>query len=443
MALADNRGHRIATFCALYVAQGVPWGFMLITLPTFLAFNYDVSDTEIGRLKAVILLPWSFKLIWAPLMDSVTIRSMGRRRSWIIGAEWMMAITLLGLLIKGELSQDFQLLYWMYFLHNCFASLQDVCTDALAVDILPVSEQGQMNGLMWGSKLLGKGVAATLLAYVLRDYGLEACVMVQFVLLISVMMVPLLILEREGEKRFPWSRGQAMTTGDDGNLRRPGQVLHDLLLAYSLPTALVFTAFTLVKIVGAGINEVVTNTLYTQQLGWTDVEYSMVSGLYVLAPQILATVLAGFLADRFVRRSIIACGFSGFGLLAATFAAYSNLWKLRWFTTTYILLSEGFLAMASVGFLSLSMKLSWTKSAGTVFTTYMTLSNISHVIGNSLAGPVRNLFMFPSRGNAANLFSYNLTFWLVSVSTLLPLLLLLWVRPSHIRHARNTSSETT
>ena len=86
MALADNAWQRRATLCALYVAQGVPWGFMLITLPAHLAYHYNVSDDEIGELKAIILVPWSFKLIWAPLMDSFTIRSMGRRRPWIIWA---------------------------------------------------------------------------------------------------------------------------------------------------------------------------------------------------------------------------------------------------------------------------------------------------------------------------------------------------------------------
>ena len=37
MALSNNRSHRIITFCALYFAQGIPWGFMLLTLPWILA----------------------------------------------------------------------------------------------------------------------------------------------------------------------------------------------------------------------------------------------------------------------------------------------------------------------------------------------------------------------------------------------------------------------
>ena len=44
---------------------------------------------------------------------------------------------------------------WVFFVHNCFASLQDVATDALAVDLLEDDERGRVNGMMWASKLLG------------------------------------------------------------------------------------------------------------------------------------------------------------------------------------------------------------------------------------------------------------------------------------------------
>ena len=185
MALSNNRSHRMITFCALYFAQGIPWGFMLLTLPSYLLDKYGdhFGDDEIGRLKAIILIPWSFKLIWAPIMDSFTIRSMGRRRSWIIGAELLMAVTLLGMIGLGDLSEQLSALLFMYFLHNCFASLQDVCTDAMAVDLLPPDEQGQMNGMMWGSKLIGKAGGAWALSHVINWGGIEACVWVQVALL--------------------------------------------------------------------------------------------------------------------------------------------------------------------------------------------------------------------------------------------------------------------
>ena len=443
MAMADSRWQRIATLCALYVAQGVPWGFMLITLPAYLAYRYQIGEGEIGKLTAIILIPWSFKLIWAPLMDSFTIRSMGRRRPWIIGAELMMAVTLLGFVGLSDPSQQLRLILTMYFLHNCFASLQDVCTDALAVDILPREEQGRMNGLMWGSKLVGKGVGAWALSHVLNFGGIEACVAVQVVLLLGIMLVPMLILERSGEKRFPWSAGQA--SGAAGSTaRNPGEVFGAWVRAFSITTTLAYIAFTLAKLIGVGINEVVTKTLYTQKLDprWTDLEFSTVSGLYATGPIIVGAVLGGFLADRFGRRWILTIGFGGYGLVAIVFAACPGLWSERWFATSYVMSSETLNAVGSVGFLSMAMRISWTKAAATVFTTYLTLSNVSHVVGNLLAGPVLRMFIYPAYGESAEMVSYELTFWFVGLVTLSPLLLLILVRPEEVDRARDAEMLT-
>ncbi len=437
MSLVDSRWRRTVTLCALYVAQGVPWGFMLITLPSYLAYNYQVGDDEIGQLTAIILVPWSFKLIWAPLMDTFTIRSMGRRRPWIISAELMMALTLLGFMGLGNPSENLQFILYMYFLHNCFASLQDVCTDALAVDILPPEEQGRTNGLMWGSKLIGKGVGAWGLSHILNIAGIEACVAVQIALLLAIMLIPIMFVERQGEKRFPWSSGRA-SEEVAANVRPPAEVLKSFVQAFSLTTTLVFVAFTLTKVIGGGINEIVTKTLYTQHLDpkWTDVEFSTASGLYTITPIILAAVLSGYLGDHFGRRLILLIGYGGYGLAALIFAAWPSMWNERWFAMSYVLSYETFNAAAAVGFLSMAMRISWTQSAAIVFTTYMTLSNISHICGNWLAGPLRRLLTLPQYGESAALVSYELTFWFVGLVTLAPLLLLIFVRPEDVDRAR-------
>ena len=448
--------------CGLYVAQGVPWGFMLITLPSYLAYRYRVGDDEIGQLTAVILIPWAFKLIWAPLIDAFTIRSMGRRRPWIIGSELMMALTLLGFLGLGDPSENLRMILWMYFLHNCFASLQDVCTDALAVDILPVHEQGRTNGLMWGSKLVGKGIGAWGLSHILNLGGIEACVAVQVALLLGIMLIPIFVLERRGEKRFPWSLVPSAPLSETAvanrllgrtgsilearlpvrpagrNIRNPVEVLRDFLKAFSLTTTLVYVAFALTKMIGVGVNEIVTKTLYTQRLepNWTDLEFSTAAGLYATAPIILGALLGGFMADRFGRRRILIFGFGGYGMAALTFAAFPGLWNEGWFAMSYILSSETLNAVGSVGFLSMAMRITWTQSAATVFTTYMTLSNVSHVAGNWLAGPVRALFQLGDCSLSADLYSYELTFWFVGAVAIAPLLLLIMVRPEQVDRAR-------
>lgn len=418
MALVDSRRQRISMLCAMYFAQGVPWGFMTVALISYLA-QRGISDAEAGNLTAIVLIPWTFKLMWAPLIDTVTVPSMGRRRPWIIGAELMMAVSLLGLLAMGDLTENLRLLGWMFFLHNCFASFQDVSTDALAVDVLPPSEQGRTNGLMWGSKLIGRGLGASVMAIVIDGWGLPTAVLVQFVTLLFIMLFPLLLLERPGEKRFPWSKGEA----DDvaiSSLRSPAEVVSDLYRAFSTISASVLFVFGTIKNIGWGIVEVITKTLCTQQLGWRFVEVSNVSGAAVLG-EIAGALIGGFLADRFGRRRVMVMGLGGYGLLAIVFGSCPGLWSESWFTGGYLFLNPGVLAIGSVGFLSMAMRISGTKSAATMFTIYMTVSNIGHVLGNWLVGPLR-----------AQL-SYQQTFWTAGIAMLLPLLLLILVKPPGLR----------
>ncbi|GAF93283.1 unnamed protein product, partial [marine sediment metagenome] len=262
-----------------------------------------LGDADVGWLTGIVLLPWTFKIVWAPVIDTLTIRSMGRRRPWIIGAELMMAVSLLGILWLGDFSQQFgdssqgasaasqfvYLLGCMFFAHNCFASLQDVCTDALAVDVLPPSEQGRVNGLMWGSKLLGKAFGAVVMAMVMSmgdayrpGWGIPAAVVVQFVLLLGIMMFPMFMVERPGEKRFPWSEGQAHGAENVSSVRNPMLMLRDVFRGFSVVTTFVFFVYGLCHVVGWGIVEVITKTLYTQQLGWTFQQFSYVTGFAVL-----------------------------------------------------------------------------------------------------------------------------------------------------------------
>ena len=107
---------------------------------------------------------------------------------------------------------------------------------------------------------------------------------------------------------------------------------------------------------------------------------------------------------------------------------------------SYIISTETLNAIASVGFLSMAMRISWTTSAATVFTTYMTLSNVSHVVGNWLAGPVREFFLFGESSHLAELASYEMTFWCVGFVTILPLTLLVVVRPSEVDRAREAEA---
>lgn len=401
MALAENRLQRTITLCALYFAQGIPWGFMAIVLVSYLT-ERGLDESGAGSLKAVILLPWTFKLIWAPMIDSVTVRSMGRRRFWIITAEVLMALTLLGMLWQGadiltgeiDVMTVAAFLAVMFFIHNCFASMQDVCTDALAVDILPPEEQGLTNGLMWGSKLVGKGGGAGLLAWIIAntENGLLNAILAQFIALLVIMLLPLFLVERKGEKILPWTRGEAQGVLGKNSIQDPYLIIRNLFTGFSLVATLFFALFPVLAMLSLGSIEVITSVLYPQQLGWTFDEYSAVTGTGTIVPSLIGTILGGILGDRYGRRSLMAVGIIGFSLIVTGFSFSSELWDERWLTTTFLIVYPAFVACYAVNFLAGGMNISWTVSAASMFTVYMTLSNVGDVLGKQFAGPLAETF---------------------------------------------------
>ena len=120
-------------------------------------------------------------------------------------------------------------------------------------------------------------------------------------------------------------------------------------------------------------------------------------------------------------------GWGCYGLLAIFFGLCPQLWHESWFATGYLLLNPGVLAMGSVGYLSLSMRLSWTRAAATMFTIYMTVSNVGHVLGNYLVGWLREGIEL----------SYEKSFWVAGVAMLLPLFLLPLVKPEQVDQMRS------
>ena len=229
---------------------------------------------ESGQLTAMATLPWTFKLFWGPIIDSFTYEDMGRRRPWVLFAQLGMALTLVAMIFMGDISGNITLLGWMFFLHNCFASLQDVSCDALAVDVLLPEEQGKVNGAMWGSKIIGTGTGAAVMGTALVSNGLVFTIIVQTLLMFAIMVFPLFILERPGEKRFPWSRGASSKVLEKRSTQNPMVVIKDLLTAFSKGPCYFTALFILLSAINQGINGAVLPVFYNTTLGWESDSYS-------------------------------------------------------------------------------------------------------------------------------------------------------------------------
>jgi len=153
--LLNHSVGRKAVFAALYLSEGAPIGFIWWALPTWLR-TQGLPVERITALTALLVLPWTFKFLWAPLVDRVAVQR-GRLRVWIASAQTVMGLSLLPLLWFSP-AEDFALCWVLLLVHAFAAATQDVGVDALAIHSVEPGELGRINGWMQAGMLLGRSV---------------------------------------------------------------------------------------------------------------------------------------------------------------------------------------------------------------------------------------------------------------------------------------------
>lgn len=158
---------KIGLLSTLYFAQGLPFGFQANALPLYLS-ELGLSKTKIGLLGA-LALPWSLKFLWAPFVDRFGSEKFGRRKSWIVPMQLLLAATCAVLAVVPLRADTLVPFLILVLLTNVWAATQDVAVDGFAVDLLSAKELGAGNSAqVVGYKLgmiVGGGVVIALLGW--------------------------------------------------------------------------------------------------------------------------------------------------------------------------------------------------------------------------------------------------------------------------------------
>ena len=142
MKVTSSRPYRFALLLSLYLVQGLPYGFQTGALPIYLR-SRGASLTAIGLLS-LLAMPWSLKALWAPLVDRFGSARFGRRKSWIIPLQLLLA----GACVAAAEESDRGALgpiLTLVLVMNLIAATQDIAVDGLAVDVLGPRELGAGN----------------------------------------------------------------------------------------------------------------------------------------------------------------------------------------------------------------------------------------------------------------------------------------------------------
>lgn len=120
----------------LYMASGFPFGLIHNLVPVWLK-THGVSLADIG-LAALLGLPWTFKALWAPLVDRY-----GRAGLWIAGAMGAISAALAGLSVTPMGPAAAALL----LLIAVASATADIAIDGHFAATLPESLYGRANGV--------------------------------------------------------------------------------------------------------------------------------------------------------------------------------------------------------------------------------------------------------------------------------------------------------
>lgn len=196
--MSKGLARKLGILWTLYFVQGLPFGFQATALPIYLRTS-GASLTAIGFASA-LALPWMLKVFWSPLVDRFGSPRFGRRRSWILPLQLLLAISCFsGAFVTSD--DELPWLLLLVFLMNLFAATMDIAVDGLAVDILELPELGQGNVAQVVGYKVGMLTGGGLLVWASGWIGWEGLFLSMG--LLTVAAVPVTLIFRERHHRDP------------------------------------------------------------------------------------------------------------------------------------------------------------------------------------------------------------------------------------------------
>lgn len=384
LILTQSPRLRIVTLLVFYFTQGFPIGLFVYAIPAWMAAG-GADTTQVAAVVGMASLPWSLKLLNGFLIDRYTFLPMGRRRVWIIGAQSLLVLSLLAGAVLAPLPLDVTLLSALAFGANVAVTFQDVGIDSLAVDIMPEDERAKAGGIMGGAQLLGMSASMAGGGYLLDWSGITLCLAVGAVIPAAVMLFGVALREREGERRLPWSAGEAHPYNRAIRVEAWWPLLKASFHAMVVPLSLCLIPILLVRSLHAGAFESFHPVMFQDRAGWSATDYSNFSSVQSLISGVFAMVIGGPLVARLGAQRSLMLGLAGGGLVIMAMGLLPRLWSESWFLMTTQIAIDLFAMVYFVCAITLSMRMCDLKVAATQFTVFMAIGNFGRPLGASLA----------------------------------------------------------
>jgi len=317
--LAVYRDRRILLIALMGFSSGLPLLLTLSTLSYWLA-KRGIDRTSIG-LFALVGAPYSFKFLWAPLLDQLPAPFLGRRRGWALTIQAAMAVSILAMGFTDPVADAW--LTALVALAVAFLSAsQDIVLDAFRIELLPQTdaEQGASSTVYQLGYRIGM-LVANAGAIAVADFVSWPWVFAGLAALTSVGMAAVIMAP---ELPMPARRRQSMKAWFLEGVVAP---LSEFTHRHGWWVILLFVL--LYKLAGA-VGTSMSSPFYIG-LGFSGVEIAAISKVFGMAAFMAGAVIGGIIAIRFgIMRALFLGGvLQALGILmfaVLSYKGHDRLW---------------------------------------------------------------------------------------------------------------------
>ena len=411
LTLSASRTLRASIFFGLYVVQGIPSGFALTAVANYLAYR-KLDPEVIAAFSARIGIPWSIQFVWGPVIDRHQGSPMGRRKPWVLGAQFAAFLASLGVIAIRDPATEVFALSIAFLIHGLFASVQDASVDAMAISIIPESERGRVNACMRAGIMVGTGVGAVVWGNLIHEVGFTAAALAQSAVLLVMTLLTAFVREWPGDSLVPWGRRAEEVELNPANLEiepalapHPtlGHVFRELARGFFEARSLLIFALILLVYTGGAVFIQAYPRYLMNALNWSDRESSTYQGIGGTTVGLLTTVVGFLVADRLGPRRLMVIMMGLIGGFLVGFDLLSPWWGLTGVASGGLVLWYMFDPGFSVACMPVLMGLCRKGVEGSQFTAYMALVNLAGAGGALVSGTAQESFSAPTIGLATGI----------------------------------------
>jgi PAT family beta-lactamase induction signal transducer AmpG len=364
-----NRRMLICIFVGF--SSGLPLYIVLQMMPAWLRTE-GVGLKEIGFFT-LAQFPYTWKFLWAPLLDRYQLPFLGRRRGWML-------VTQIGLLLSvasvGWFSPSSQLatISMLAVIVAAFSATQDIVLDAYRRELLPDNELGLGNSIHVQAYRIS-GLVPAAFAFILADHLPWSWV---FVIVAGFMLIgiglTLAIKELPIKGEPPKTLKQAVI-----------EPFKDFFSRNSISGAITVLAFMVMYKFGDNMATALSTPFYID-LGFTLTEIGVIAKNAALWPAIIGGMMGGVLMLRIgINKGLWVFGFVQVVTILG-FAALAEVGANKWMLALVVSMEYLGVGLGTAAFTAFIARTANPLFAATQLALFTALASLPRTVVNAFTG---------------------------------------------------------